>query len=588
MNLLISSAKIREIEKRQTGVVKKENKLIVTAVVLMFLTGIFFAQDDPYKLNIVRFFVLTALIAAYNVILFLRKAEWEHRKTVLQCSCMSFFTIGLIQGICLMRRTENVNEHLRTGLGIVLAVILLGAFLILLKIEKGVTENVITLVIFAAFLLKIFLVVLTQAELFQNDATRFHLDCQGHLGYICHLFTNGKLPDIDPTTAFEFCQPPFYYAVSALFLRVFDLLRLLPENSFYWDETLQILPMAYSMMTLVFIDKIGKQMKLSCEARLMAVCFAGFLPYSVIMSGALNNDTLTTLLMVMCIYYTFKWYENPDMKGILIMALCIGCAMMTKLSGGLIAPAMAVLMLMRAWKDREKWTVYLKQFVCFGLIAFPLGCWYSVYCYIRYRMPFGYVVSFGESELHFIGMYDKWSRLLNFDRAFEYLAIRDNYVYEFADYNIPVSLVKYATFSDARYYDASELTTVAGTGVFWINVLLFISMPLLAAAWCFFRDGRRIQKIFMLTAAGVSLYSYVKFCFKYTHVCSMNIRYIMCAVYIGFLAAAAAVSEIQRRAGAKNVIGGKICKCIMVGLPVFYAAAVIVLQAGIELVLPLL
>lgn len=223
-------------------------------------------------------------------------------------------------------------------------------------------------------------------------------------------------------------------------------------------------------------------MKLSCEGRLMAVCFAGFLPYSVMMSGALNNDPLVTLLMVMCVYYTFRWYEKPDMKGILIMALCIGSAMMTKLSGGLIAPVMAVLMLQRAWKDRKNWTAYLKQFVCFGLIAFPLGCWYSVYCYIRYQMPFGYVVSLGEDEMQFIGMHDKWSHFFDFERAFEHLAIREDGIGNFADYNIPVSLVKFATFGDSHHYPLTELTNAVGTSIFWINMILFISMPLFL--WC--------------------------------------------------------------------------------------------------------
>ena len=564
---------------------EKENRLIAAAVVLPLFVGALFSQTASYKLNMVRLIVLTALIAAYNVILFLRKAEWQHRKTVLQCSCMSLFTVGLIQGICLMRRTENIGDRLRTELGIALALILFSAFIILLKTEKDITENVITVVIFTGFLVRIFYVVLTQAGLFQNDITAFHLDCQGHLGYVCHLYTNGKLPDIDPTTAFEFCQPPLHYAISAVFLKVFGFLRLLPESVWDWSEPLQTLPLVYSMMTLVFIDKIGKQMKLSCEGRLMAICFAGFLPYSVMMSGALNNDPLTALLMVMCIYYTFRWYEKPDMKGILIMALCIGGAMMTKLSAVLIAPAMAVLMLQRAWKDREKLTAYLKQFACFGVVAFPLGCWYSVYCYIRYRMPFGYVVSFGENELQFIGMHNKWSRFFDFARAFEDLAVRDDGINDFADYNIPVALVKFATFGISRYYRASELTKALGTGIFWINAVLLISMVLLFVVWCFVKDGRRMQKIFMLTVAGVSLYSYVKFCFKYTHVCSMDIRYIICAVYVGCITIAAAVSEIQKRAEAANVARGKICKGIMVGLSVLYAVAVIVLKAGMESVL---
>lgn len=147
-------------------IMKKQSKLMVAAVVLPLFVGVLFNQTTPYKLNTVRFIVLTVLIAAYNVILFLRRTDWEHRKTVLQCSGMDFFAIGLIQGICLMRQTENINEHLRTALSIALALILLGAFLILLKMEKGITENVITLVIFTGLLVRIFYVVMTQASLF--------------------------------------------------------------------------------------------------------------------------------------------------------------------------------------------------------------------------------------------------------------------------------------------------------------------------------------------------------------------------------------------------------------------------------------
>lgn len=565
---------------------KRDNAMLVAAAVLALIGGAFFRQDEPYKLTAVRLLVITVLIVACNVFLFVRRAEWEYRRNVLRYSGMGLFTMGLMQGICRIRQMENMEDTLRTGLGTAVAVILLGAFLLLLRAEKGVTENVIMTVIFAGFLVRIFYAMMTDGLLFQNDITAFHVDCQGHLGYICHLYTNGRLPDVNPMTAFEFCQPPLYYAVSAVFLRVYGLLGLLPEIIWGVDETLQILPMMYSMMTLVFIDKIGKQIKLSTEGRLTAVCFAGFLPYSVMMSGALNNDTLATLLMVMSIYYTLRWYEKPDVKGIVIMAVCIGAAMMTKLSAVVIVPAMAVMMLYRVWKDREKWAVYLKQFICFGVVALPLGLWYPVYCRIRYQMPFGYVVSFDDDALQFIGMYDKWSRLFRFENAFEFLTIRDDQINGFADYNIPVSLVKYATFGDSHYYLESRLTQVTGTCIFWVNIVLFILMPLLFAVWCFCRDGRRMQKIFMLTVAAASLYFYVKFCFKYTHVCSMNIRYIMCAVYIGFIVTAAAVTEIQKAAASKNALLGGLCNKLTVTLPILYSVAVIVLQVGMEMLLP--
>lgn len=561
---------------------EKENRLLVAAVVLSLFFGTFFSQDTPYKLSIVNFLVITALIASYNVLLFVRGAEWERRRIVLRFSGMGFATMGLIQGICLLRQAESVDERLRTGMGIALAAVLLGAFLLLLRAEKGVTENVVVTVIFAGFLVRIFYVVMTDGLLFQNDITAFHLDCQGHLGYICYLFTNGRLPEIDPVTAYEFCQPPLYYAVSAVVLKGYELLRLTPESMWEVDELLQLLPLTYSMVTLVFIDKIGKQMKLSCAGRLAAVCLAGFMPYSVMMSGALNNDTMVTMLMVMSVYYTFQWYEEPDVKNIVIMALCIGGAMMTKLSAGLIAPAMAVLMLYRAWQDRERWTVYLKQFACFGVIAFPLGLWYSVYCYVKYRVPFGYVVAWDDASLQYIGSYGAWSRFFSFEHAFESLTLREDHFNDFADFNIPVTLVKYATFGDSHYYHMSQLTRLMGTCLFWASLVLFLLMPLLFVVWCFLRDGRRAQKLFMLAAAGAGLYYYVHFCLKYAHVCSMNIRYIMCTVYVGCIAAAAAASEIQKKVAAENAVLGSVCKALMTILPVLYAVAEIVLKVGME------
>ncbi len=564
---------------------KRDNKLIVAAVVLPFLVGMFFDHTAAYKLSSMHFFVFTALILTYNGVLFLQRADWERRKLVLQCSGMLFFTVGLIQGVCVIRNIEDMSESIQTGLGIGLALILAAALLILLKIEKGITENVIALVIFAAFLVRILYTVLSRSHLFQNDTTAFHPDCFGHLGYVYRLYADGRLPDVDPTTAFEFYQPPLHYAVSAFYLKILELLRLLPTDREEIEELLQVLPMIYSMVTVVFIDKIARQMKFTNEGRLTAVCFAGFMPYSVLLGAALNNDPLALMLMVMSVYFTFKWYDKPDMKGILIMALCIGGAMMTKISSGLIAPAMAVMMLHRAWKDRKQWTVYLKQFFCFGLVAFPLGLWHSIYCFIKYRMPIGYASYLAEDSPQFIGTHDKWSRFFDFDRAFEFLSIRMDYVNEFADYNIPVALIKYATFGESRYYMSCDLTYVVGTGMFWANFVLFILMGAACVVWLFLRDGRAVHKVSLLTGMAASLFLYLKFCIRYTHVCSMNIRYIMCAVYMGCIVIAAVAFGLQERIARKSEAGGRVCKVAMTLIPLLYALAAIVLKTGMVTVI---
>ncbi len=565
---------------------KRENKLIVAAVVLPLLVGAFFDQKSAYKLSIMHFLVLTTLMITFNGMLLLQRKDWQERKLALQCSGMFFFTICLIRCCCVLRGMEGDGGMLRIGLGVLLALVLAAFFLLLIKSEKGITENVVTLVIFAAFLVRIFYVVMTPAYLFQNDATDFYPDCYGHLGYVYQLFTYGRLPDVDPITAYQLYHPPFHYVVSVVFLKAFGLLGLLPQEQLDWDEILQVLPLIYTMVLLVYIDKIGKQMKLSCEARFTVICFAGFLPYSIMMSGALNNDPLSVLLAVMCVYYTFSWYENPHRKGIVKMALCIGFAMMTKISAALVVPAMAAVMLQRAWKGRKQWKDYLKQFICFGLAAFPLGMWHSVYCYVKWGMPFGYAYPVEPDAPSFIGMYDIRSRFLDFDRAFDFLAVSMYCTDRYADHNIPASLVKFATFGESAYYRTGRLTNILGPGMFWANMALFLLMAAAFVVWCFIKDGRGMQKAFLLAVASVSLYAYVKFCVKYTHICSMNIRYIMVSVYAGFIVIAAAAFGLQEKIFGKSAAGGRISKGILVTVPVLYALWAVVLKAGMAVLLP--
>ena len=143
---------------------EKQNRMLAAAAVLSLVGGIF-SQDAPYKWGIRQFLMITALVVFYNIFLYIRRVEWEHRRNVMRYSGMGFFTMGLMQGISMLRQMESADDCMRTGLGIALMVVLLGAFLLLLRAEKGITEIVIMTVIFAGFLVRIFYVVMTDAVL---------------------------------------------------------------------------------------------------------------------------------------------------------------------------------------------------------------------------------------------------------------------------------------------------------------------------------------------------------------------------------------------------------------------------------------
>lgn len=59
----------------------------------------------------------------------------------------------------------------------------------------------------------------------QYDAGTIALDAGhrvsgGHLAYIQYLYENGRLPDFNPTTVYQFHHPPLFHAAAALWMRL--------------------------------------------------------------------------------------------------------------------------------------------------------------------------------------------------------------------------------------------------------------------------------------------------------------------------------------------------------------------------------
>ena len=227
------------------------------------------------------------------------------------------------------------------------------------------------------------------------------------------------------------------------------------------------------------------------------------------------------------------------------MTVCIGYAMMTKISGALAAPAMAFLMLYKAWKDRKQWMRYLKQFLCFGAVAFPLGLWYPLRQLVRYEMPLGYVPRIPETDGQFIGMYSKWQRFFDFENAFDWLSLRWNNTAEI-DYNIPVSLVKFAVFGEGNFYFINQVLMDTGTVLFWMTLVFMVLAAAAYILWIFMGKQAVPIKVFVSLTLAANLYSYVKFNLAYPYVCTMHIRYIMAAAGLYMASAATMIVQIAQ------------------------------------------
>ena len=558
---------------------KRENRILVVVAFLSFFAGFIFRHDEIYKVTVNRLLVITAVVVAYNVWLYVRKVDWERRRCVIMCSIMGFLTLALMQVVSWIHLQENITDHLLGWSTIVLFLVLSAWCVFCARMEHGVTENTVFLVLFAGFLLKLFYVVMTQGHLVQNDLGSLSDDSWGNLGYVYQILTTGRLPVQNPMTHYQLYHPPLHYVIAALCTGVYYVLFGIRMGQ--WDEVMQMLPLFYSTAILVFLNKIGLQFRCSPLGRCVMLGLAGFLPYSIFLGGALNNDPLVTLFMIMCVYFTIKWYNDPKLKNIMMMAISIGCAMMTKISGAMIAPAMAIVMLWRAWMDRKQWGKWVKQFVCFGAAAFPLGLWYYVLQWIRFRMPFWYAPAVPEELSQFIGMYGLRDRFRDYGHALESLALQWGPAPD-VDYNIPVSLVKYSVFNELSYYTFTLPTKILGTIMFWATTVMFILLIAAFAVWLFMRRNKTIYKVFFSSGIMVILVAYLKFCLEYPHVCAMNVRYVMTAVYLGMLILGSVVSGLQEKIEGKGVAARRIFAVSVSCLTVFYMLCSILLSFNLE------
>ena len=416
------------------------------------------------------------------------------------------------------------------GLALVLA-----AFALFLHFKGKLTfEAKIVLIFAAGFALRLIYVLYTDIATRQNDAGVFEEGVYNyfHSGYILYVRDKMTLPAIDVSTAGQFYHPPLHYYVCAVFLKIYELFLSGGHNY----EALQILTLAYAGISSIVTYRILKLFDLSENVLLPSALVISFFPEFILLSGSINNDSLSVMLTFIALYMGIKWYKGGKIKDLIISSACAGLAMMTKLSAGLIAAPLAVLFLARFIKvDGKGKLKTVGNAAIYGAIAIPLGLWFQLRNYFLFNVPLGYV-------LRSDNPYQDISRFSVSDRLFGLypVPIEDFFMNLGSDgeqdYNTTIALIKSALFGEWNYRD-SLIQSLTGYFLLWIFVALVImSLIGLVYAVVTIRKRKLMAEDLSLTVLFITeLISYTAFALKYPHICSMNFRYtvplLICGTY---------------------------------------------------------
>jgi len=167
---------------------------------------------------------------------------------------------------------------------------------------------------------------ISKTSIYERQHDVFGIADSGHLGYIYTIYENEMLPS---TNEGQFYHPPLFHLTSALWLRLETLIGIDFDSAL---EGIQVLTLIYSMLILLVVYLILKRVKIKDSLKLLIMLVMSVHPTFIILSGSINNDILTILLMFLIILYLVKWYENTNLRNTIILAIVTGLCVMTKSS----------------------------------------------------------------------------------------------------------------------------------------------------------------------------------------------------------------------------------------------------------------
>ena len=229
----------------------------------------------------------------------------------------------------------------------------------------------------------------------------------GHYQYVKIIATTGALPD---NNDWQYYHPPLTHIVLAggyALLSNFVKTESGEPDDAKISDILQVVPLIYSILLLFVFLALLREFDAENLTGLLAFSFFALHPTNIILSASLNNDMLTYLLYGLSFLFTVRWYKDRSFPNIIGIAVSIALSMLSKFSGVLIAPLVAVVFLVAFIQSVKKKTHVgrlVAQFALFAAVCIPLGLSYTIRNFVLFGQPLGYVAYMGDNNWQYIDL----------------------------------------------------------------------------------------------------------------------------------------------------------------------------------------
>jgi len=511
-----------------------------------------------------------AVFGVYSALFISEKAPEKSRVSLIGVLCFAVGIFSPIFGYFISQSQRPYLTILMTG---IISVIAAGLYMFFSRNLN--TGRFVMLMLALGFLLRLAYIMNNTVRYHQHDAGSAE-ELDGHMGYIAYLSYNLHLPDFDVRNVYQFYHPPLHHIIAAMWVRIQNLLGIPFDN--IW-ENVQILTLFYSCCCMILCYKIFRKLSLDGTGLCSAMAIICFNPTLFILSGSVNNDMLCLTFMLAAVYNTLYWYKSRNFGRIICIAVSVGCAMMSKLSGWMVAPAIAFIFIYVFFTELRSYKKYIPQYAAFLPVCAALGLWWGIRNYALYQVPITYVMELSERSEQYIGDIPVMKRLFDFNFT-QFENVGDQFMmYDGAynEYNPLIALFKTSAFDEL--YTVHFYKAVAGWDKFLFFSVLAVGMIAFFAmvfVMIFDKKTSGVHKIFLGLIYGVILISYYIFCIKFPQVCTENIRYAVPLIVIGayFFGRTVQILLNTEKNGLK--IAGKITGTALCSITVIYSISSVI------------
>lgn len=352
----------------------------------------------------------------------------------------------------------------------------------------------------------------------------------GHLGYIEYIYKFRKLPDMNPYELFSYYHPPLHHILSALWLMFLTTFGMAEDQAF---ENLQALPLFYSGLFMFITYLIMKKAGAKGRGLYVGLFFTVMHPALVLMSGSVNNDMLSVVLLACCVLSTMCFIRERSLKNLMFIALSIGFGMVTKLNVAIMAFPIGLIFLMdfiTVIRDKDKKAIIgrVKSYLLFGVIAAVIGLSWIVRNLILFHEKPGIPTPPG---IMYTGDYSVWARLgiptlaeWHFEFPFHPLSGQ-------VIHNTWIIMLQTSLFGEVYPQYITGLPLVL-CRIAYVAAIIF---AVLSMGLFFVMQYRRFKRAgqtdaydaaFLASGYLIVLLSFAAFILKYPYTCSSDFRYV--------------------------------------------------------------